>query len=127
MRVSRATDDDLAAIAESSKHWTDPLPAGSWWVLDGDPEHGYAGAEVISDVVRLTRCYVAQSHRGSGAQRRLIRARLTWGRRHGATSASTYTHGDNVASARNLIRCGFLLTRVTSTAEGVWLTWERAL
>lgn len=127
MRVTRATDDDLAEIAESSRHWTDPMPSGAWWVLDGEAEHGYAGAEVRDGVLHLTRCYVAVSHRGMGGQRALIRARLAWGRRCGATSATTYTHIGNVASARSLQRCGFLLASTSSTPDAVWLTWGRAL
>lgn len=130
-RVSRATDDDLAAIADSASHWTDDWsgrPARSvWWVLDGDADNGYAGALVEGTTLHLTRCYVAPEYRGHGCQVALIRARLRWGRACGADRAETYTAHDGVASARNLIACGFTLARAESTPLGVWLTWERAL
>jgi GNAT superfamily N-acetyltransferase len=123
LRVRRADDDEVAAIAESSAHWTDPLPSGEWWVLDDDPEHGYAGADVRDGTVHLTRCYVASTYRGRGGQRALILVRLRWGRAQGADRAETYTHLSSVASARNLIACGFTLRGATTE----WLTWERNL
>ena len=134
-RITRATEADLLDIVESGRHWTDPMPADStWWVVDGDPEHGYAGAEVrvTGDVtfhyaLHLTRCYVHADLRGRGLQQRLIRVRLAWGRRQGAAYATTYTHARNVASVRALQRCGFMLASATHTDGETWQTWGRAL
>lgn len=60
-RVTRATDDDLAEIAESSRHWTDPLAAAdSWHSAQGyvsgrdmhrivyHREHGEVSREVVN-------------------------------------------------------------------------------
>lgn len=44
--------------------------------------------------------------RGHGLQRRLIRARLKWAKRH-YSYALTYVSPDNYASLANLIKCGF--------------------
>lgn len=128
MRVTRATDDDLAEIADGAGAWSDPFPAAStWWVVDGDPEHGYAGAEVRGDVLHLTRCYVHADLRGKGVQQRLVRVRMAWGRRQGCVKVATYTWAKNVPSIRALQRTGFLITAAVQDGETIWQTWERAL
>ena len=60
------------------------------------------------DAFFLSRCGVLTKYRGQGLQRRLIHARLRWAKAHGIRRAITYTLLENVASARNLVRAGFL-------------------
>jgi GNAT superfamily N-acetyltransferase len=57
--------------------------------------------------VYLSSAGVLPTHRGGGVQRRLIRHRLRWGQRQGATRAVTYTLLHNYASIANLLKCGF--------------------
>ncbi len=59
------------------------------------------------DVVYFNSAGVAESHRGLGLQRKLIRARLAWARKQGKHFAITDTVPENAPSARNLIACGF--------------------
>lgn len=90
-----------------------------WWVIyDGKTPVAYAGAKYIvaETVVYLSRAGVLESHRGKHLQRRLIRARVRWARKIGATQAITYTFVDNPASSNNLIKCGF----VTYVPEWKW-------
>jgi GNAT superfamily N-acetyltransferase len=58
--------------------------------------------------VYLGRCGVTHAARGKGVQRKLIRVRLAWAKRHGYKWAVSDTT-DNVPSANNLIACGFRL------------------
>jgi GNAT superfamily N-acetyltransferase len=62
------------------------------------PESGY---------VFLSRAAVAKSAQGHGLQRRMIRARVAWARKQGATEVITYTLLKNYESFLNLLKCGF--------------------
>lgn len=126
-RVTKATDDDLAVIAEAQALWTDAFPVNAtWWVLD-DAETAYLGADIEGTTLHVRRYYVAPESRGSGAGVRLVRAAMRWAKALGATRAATYTHCDNVASARNFIRLGWSLERVSHERGETWLWWGRGL
>lgn len=62
------------------------------------PERGY---------VYLSRAGVIKTARGHGLQRRMIRARVAWARRQGASEVLTYTILKNYSSFPNLLKCGF--------------------
>lgn len=82
-----------------------------WWVIyDGKTPIAYAGAKYLphEKVVYLSRAGVLDGYRGKHLQRRLIRARVRWARKIGATQAITYTVVTNPASSNNLIKCGFV-------------------
>ncbi len=131
LRLRRADDPDaIDDIAEVDARVFEgaPFPADSeWWVLGDDPEDGYCGARLAhvdgANIVTLTRGYVGPDQRGEGWQKRMVRARLRWGKALGAERASTYTWHDNVASMRSLIACGF---KPAVCSDG-WITWERKL
>jgi GNAT superfamily N-acetyltransferase len=55
----------------------------------------------------LSRCGVLPACRGKGLQRRCIRVRVAWARRHDYKRVITYVATDNIHSARNVIREGF--------------------
>lgn len=59
----------------------------------------------------LCRAGVMPGHRGQGLQRKLIQARVRYARQLGLRTAITDTTASNLASANNLIRCGFVLYR----------------
>lgn len=59
--------------------------------------------------VFLSRAAVMECAKGTGLQRRMIRARLRWARSIGAPRAHTYTTLKNYPSMLNLIKCGFRL------------------
>lgn len=105
--------------------------ACAWWAA-GDPVVGFAGCRVLtsdSEVLLLERAGVHPTARGRHLQARLIRVRLSWGRRQGCRVAITYVLTQNHASMNNLIRCGFQVYR----PEFPWvghrdvLYWRRTL
>jgi GNAT superfamily N-acetyltransferase len=77
--------------------------------------------------IYLGRCGVTPAARGKGVQRKLIRVRLAWAKRHGYKWAVSDTT-DNVPSANNLIACGFKTYEPTvrySFARAVY--WRKRL
>lgn len=87
-----------------------PRGDGWWWVVWAeDLPVAYAGlvrSRQYPDVGYLCRAGVAESHRGRGLQRRLIRVRLKKAKQLGMVAVVTDTR-QNPASANNLIHCGF--------------------
>ena len=87
-----------------------------WAALD---EHGQvlgmAGAhfEPESRHAELTCCVVDQTARGKGIQKRLIKARITWARKLGAATLSTYASIGNLPSLISLMKCGFQPAEMT--------------
>jgi GNAT superfamily N-acetyltransferase len=113
----------------------------AWWVAfdeSGAPV-AYAGAMMWEpdQAMYMHRAAVMLSARGNGLQRRLVRARERWGRANGAALSYTYTSASNLASANNLIRCGYTLWAPSQwcgqrdPARGAnghsWLYWQRRL
>lgn len=94
-----------------------------WSILGEVYIEGVAGATMHEDTVELTFCVVPTWARGRGHQGRLLEARLAWGKRKGATKASTYTHHKNRFSQVNLLKAGF----VVAYREGDFVTFTRDL
>lgn len=92
-----------------------PRQEHTWWVATIEGEvAAYAGLGVYRDeggYVFLSRVGVLPAYRGRGLQRLLIRIREREARRLGIRVALTYTARWNVASANNLIKCGYVLYR----------------
>lgn len=61
------------------------------------------------DTVFLSRAGILPEARGLGLHRRMISVRLRWARKNGFKRAITYAQRDNIQSAVNLLRCGFML------------------
>ena len=91
--VTDTTTDELCAFAAAD------------WHVEHNVQDGQPGP--WQSWIDLTRCAILPDYRGQGLQRRLIRARLRWGKKLGARIATTFTI-DNPTSARNLVRCGFV-------------------
>ena len=119
---------DLLANAQQVCFPKDMLPPfvfGSmyhvWVAKYGNQFAGYARARLDygpqRTVLRLQECAVLPKYRGKGIQRRLIKARETWGRRQGAEVSLTYTV-NNPVSEENLKKMGYSL-RQDPTAN-VW-------
>lgn len=87
-----------------------------WWVVyDGSIPVGFACAAPSkrwSDTIYLARAGITRQYRGKGLQKRLIKLRCTWAKRHGYTWAISDTT-DNIPSANNLIACGFKMYNPT--------------
>lgn len=126
-------------VADSERPAVDANTA--WWVVENQAGNvvGYAGAMLWEPdkAVYLHRAGLFESARGKGLHRRLIRVRERWGRLKGCSISYTYTSHANVASANNLIGCGYKLWTpstwggsrypMQSTADGAWLYWARDL
>jgi len=104
---------------------------GSWWIATEDGKDvGFAGlVRTVSwiDCGYLCRAGVVPSYRGRGLQKKFIRVRLRQAQALGWKWVITDTT-DNLASANNLIACGFKLFQPTKP----WgfknaLYWRRKL
>lgn len=85
-----------------------------WVVLDDATIAAYSTVyETEPGVLSLRGCQVARKYRGLGLQRRLLRVRLRYARRHGMRMARTYVAVDNAPSLVNVLRVGFRPFRVT--------------
>ena len=84
-----------------------------WLVRDGTGRlAGFCSVRPTSTdpgAVFMSRAGVLPHARKRGLHRRLIRVRLNWARRNGYQQAITYTTPDNIQSAVNLLKCGFML------------------
>ena len=57
--------------------------------------------------VFLSSAVVFPAHRGKGLQRRMIRHRIAWAKRNGATTVVTYTVPHNWRSINSILRLSF--------------------
>jgi GNAT superfamily N-acetyltransferase len=81
------------------------------WVLyyNGKPV-GFATSCLRDNGKRvfLSRAGVLPQHSGRGLQKRLIKARLAHAKKIGIKRCTTYVKMENIASQKNLLRCGFM-------------------
>lgn len=89
------------------------LKEGSYWWLAycGKEVVGFAGLTYYPHLSSafLSRVGVLAEYRGLGLQRKFIRVRERQAVKDGYLRVVSYTSYDNVASANNLIRCGYKL------------------
>lgn len=139
MRIERIDDiedaRDLWAEMQREHDTEDKWPGDdhTYWRLVAP--HGDVG--IMSAVYRPLKGYVYLSYAivhplecSAGLQRRMIRHRLRWAKRQGATHAVTYTLLHNYPSIVNLLRCGFRFAREPRGWAGVGSDvhyFERAL
>lgn len=101
-------------------------PEGSWWWLIRDGRGkaiAFAGLracqyEANRGLAYMVRAGVRTKHRGKGLQKLLIRARVQLAKRKGFKEIVTYVMDWNLASANNLIACGFRLYTPASKYGG---------
>lgn len=74
----------------------------------------------------LSMAGVRKSHRGLGIQKRLIKARVRYARKHSVRRCFTYTAPYNPASGNSLISCGFRLycPEGLPVEDRWWCRWE---
>lgn len=90
---------------------TETFEGSELWFVVND-EHNpvaYAAGNVYrpDKALYLNRAGVLPEARGSGLQRRLVRARVAWAKGRGLRMVYTYTVPSNIHSINNLIACGF--------------------
>lgn len=81
-----------------------------WWVIQ---ENGkivaFCGCLYTPyGICIFNRAWVYKPYRGKGIQKKMIKARIKAAKQH-CTSIITYTTTDNIVSANNLLKLGFLL------------------
>lgn len=91
-----------------------PKVGSYWWLAYMDDEPiAFAGLTPYDYITKpaafLSRAGVLPKARGHGIQKRLIRARERTAKKDGYNRVITYTSYDNIISANNLIKCGYLL------------------
>jgi GNAT superfamily N-acetyltransferase len=115
--IRRTTDLETVRRLDAELIGTDVAPPSAdhtWWLcmVDGKVA-GYCGMSVFKDekglCAFLSRSGVLREFRGRGLQKRMIRVREAEARRRCCVYALTYTARSNLASANNLIRCGYSL------------------
>lgn len=137
IRLFQCEDEDeakmLHALAFKRCVWTtdEDIKDGQHWIARDELWQivGFCSAKYVEDkkLVRLARAAVAKTARGQGLQCRMIRVRCQWGKRMGATRASTYCSKDNYESIHNLIKCGFRFYKPKDPAWGEWHNFEKDL
>jgi len=136
---------ELHALAFPGTVWKSDydIQDGQHWIAEAQTTVGsangqqYTSTQVVgfctakyrpeTNVVRLSRAAVTKSAQGQGLQRRMIRLRCAWGKRMGATRATTYTSKDNWESIANLIKCGFKFYAPKDPAWGAWFHFYKDL
>lgn len=87
--------------------------SAEWWFVydDRDNSKGFAGAKMWKpdNFVFLCLSGVLPEARGQGLQKKLINVRIKWAKSQEADGVYTYTSKENIVSANNLIKCGFML------------------
>lgn len=89
------------------------IPFDHWWLLkNGNRSIGFCSLRHFNDepgtwFLRLAA--VLDEYRGHGLQKKMIRHRVKFAKRHVAKRIITYASYDNLPSANSLIRCGFKL------------------
>ena len=116
LRIRRAlTDVELQHVADlDSVIFPDDsrvkMDGAAWWLVwDGAEPCGFAGASLNQGWGFLRRAGLLRKAQGKGLQVRLIKVRVRWLKEMGQPWCITYTTGDNLRSANNLIKCGFRL------------------
>lgn len=119
-RVDLADEDAVDSIRDLHKLTfpESPMPDltyGAWWLIYPDATDdpvafcGAVHSSLGTGFSYLKRAGVLRAHWGHGLQRRMIRLRERWQRAEGFHTSVTDTTWDNIASANNLIACGYRL------------------
>jgi L-amino acid N-acyltransferase YncA len=104
-----------------------------YWFVVFDKQGRWVGYGALSiydrDTIYLGPSYVCEQMRGCGLQRKLIKARERWARKQGYTRAISVVDYNNLYSANNLIKCGYLLRKPWPgfAQEYLYLFFEKRL
>lgn len=134
MKYTVRATEDLAEVMKLDRQCfphdsVKDMGDGELWLAsadDGEPV-GYASLLVQDNGAKafLSRAGVIKAHRGQGLQKRLIRARISWARKHGIPRLYTYVWAGNIPSFRSLCSAGFLpyyCQRYPTVQPGVKIT-----
>lgn len=102
----------LEDIIISDTYFEGPEKGNIYWLAKrGHVPVGYCSIRPTqfdpTNTAFLSRSGVLSPCRGKGLQRRMIRIRVAWAKRHGYKFVITYVSTSNIWSARNIIREGF--------------------
>lgn len=129
MKLTVRETDDLDLVQELDRQifpttpalTEDELAGAVWWVARMGKEPVAFGGLRLEDggaKAMLLRAGVLAQARGAGLQRRLVRAREAYARRHGVPRLYTYVWAYGLASMNNLIKCGYRPYYVERTLYG---------
>lgn len=114
MKIRRTSDWDACASIQlaTCPDDTPETPAlGNvfWLACDGKTPAAFASLRPgrTKGTAFLSRAGVLPVYRGLGLQRKLIRARVRWAKKHGYRRVVTYVLPDSSHSLANLLACGF--------------------
>ena len=103
-------------------------PNREWWVKVNRGEIvAYCGCLYSEGVCIFVRAWVSPEFRGKGLQRLMIAKRLNAAKSNRCECAITYCTYDNIPSANNLIKSGFLLYTPAYKYAGDMLYFKLAL
>lgn len=99
-----------------------------YWLLKNSRKRpiGFCVATDIGDgLIFLSRAGVIPEYQGRGLQKRMIKVRVRYAKNNGYDSLITYVTIDNIASAKNLLRCKFELYRPDWDYAGEFFNYFR--
>lgn len=121
----------IPTLLHSIEHWVGYIEHYSrrWWAaFDGQEWVGWAGLQIFNPTtVLLTPCEVMLEARGHGLQKRFIQEREQWAITNGFEVALSLANYDNIISANNLIKSGYLLRDPWPGAAGMGLYFQKGL
>ena len=96
-------------IEDGSMSSVDDMVDSVWWIVrDENMEPcGYCGMIVYDNFAIHKRCGVLPRARRNGLQKRMLKTRENYARKHGCFSVGTYVQVQNHISANNLIKTGY--------------------
>lgn len=82
----------------------------SWILWDQKKPIGFCSIKLLGfGIAYLCRGAITKNYRGKNLQKKLIKSRIRFAKKNNLTTLITYTTKENLASANNLIACGFKL------------------
>lgn len=121
------TVKDLHKICFPEDEWYSHK-GNTYWLLKNKNKRpiGFCVATDIGDgIIFLSRAGIIPEYQGRGLQRRMINTRIRYAQNNGYNSVITYVSIENVASAKNLLKCGFELYRPDWDYAGHWFNYFR--
>lgn len=135
-KVNRPSE--IPSLFQSIEHWVGYIEHRSrqWWAAfeqtpEGLPSNnwvGFAGLQIFNETtVLISPCEVDEDARGNGLQKRFIQVREQWALDNSYDKALSLTNYENIISANNLIKCGYILIEPWPGANGRGQYFEKNL
>lgn len=114
----RKVSDSLAICLQQWTYFVDHSEHFWWIAFSNNLWIAYGGAQIFNrHTLYIGPDHVLKEARGNGLQRKLIQVRERWARKNNFTNAIAVVAHDNIYSANNYIKAGYLLRKLWPGAE----------